>query len=93
MIIDTCEFRFGDTVKVVHFLGALKPWMYGFNAMTRKVIPPAIGSQTQQLEHVQKWWDVFINQVQPYLSSDCVSINRGSLVRFSKIECTEWSWA
>ncbi|XP_053202434.1 glycogenin-1-like isoform X2 [Panonychus citri] len=63
--------RFGDTVKVVHFLGALKPWMYGFNAMTRKVIPPAIGSQTQQLEHVQKWWDVFINQVQPYLSSDC----------------------
>ncbi|XP_053202433.1 glycogenin-1-like isoform X1 [Panonychus citri] len=66
--------RFGDTVKVVHFLGALKPWMYGFNAMTRKVIPPAIGSQTQQLEHVQKWWDVFINQVQPYLSSDCAGI-------------------
>ncbi|XP_015792270.1 glycogenin-1 isoform X1 [Tetranychus urticae] len=64
--------RFGDTVKVVHFLGALKPWMYGFNAMTRKVIPPPVGSQTQQLEHVQKWWSVFINQVQPNLTSDCI---------------------
>lgn len=63
--------RFGDTVKVVHFLGALKPWMYGFNAMTRKVIPPPVGSQTQQLEHVQKWWSVFMNQVQPNLTSDC----------------------
>ena len=66
-------FRFGDKVKVVHFLGQLKPWMYGYNLLTGKVIAPSSRSQPEHLEHVQKWWNIFMSQVQPNLSPQCVS--------------------
>lgn len=60
-------------MKVVHFLGSLKPWMYGYNTLARRVVPPP-HAHSQQLEHVQKWWDVFIDQVKPELTPECVSI-------------------
>ncbi|XP_074595142.1 glycogenin 1 isoform X2 [Brevipalpus obovatus] len=63
--------KFGDSVKVVHFLGSLKPWMYGYNTSTKTVVSPSHASHSQQLEHVQKWWDVFIHQVKPELTPDC----------------------
>jgi len=67
--------RFGKNVKVVHFLGSLKPWLYGYSVATGQVSQPQ-GSQQglQQLEHVQLWWDIFMSKVQPSLSPDNVSL-------------------
>lgn len=55
--------KFGNNVKVVHFLGVVKPWMYTYNTTTQRVQQPH-GSQTQQLEHIQKWWDIYMEKVQ-----------------------------
>jgi glycogenin glucosyltransferase len=65
--------RFGKDVKVVHFLGSLKPWLYGYNKTAGQVSHPAGVHGFQQLEHVQMWWDTFMKQVQPNMSPDCVS--------------------
>lgn len=66
--------KFGKNVKIVHFLGSLKPWMYGYNSSTGTVLQPPSSQPTQELDHVQLWWNVFINQVKPNLSSDCAGI-------------------
>jgi len=63
--------QFGKNVKVVHFLGALKPWFYGYSTSTGQVSQPkGVQMAPQQLEHVQHWWNIFMNKVQPSLTND-----------------------
>jgi len=64
--------KFGQNVKIVHFLGSLKPWMYTYSA--GKVTQPPSSQPTQQLEHVQIWWDIFVNRVKPVLSPECTGL-------------------
>lgn len=59
--------QFGKDVKVVHFLGAVKPWMQSFNSETGRVQPDSPHSD----EHLQLWWDTFMINVQPHLSDEC----------------------
>lgn len=61
-------------MKIVHFLGSMKPWHYGFDATTRSVILPLNRQSLQQAEHVQQWWDIFIAKVQPRLTTECTGI-------------------
>ncbi|KAI1288040.1 Glycogenin-1 [Halotydeus destructor] len=62
--------RFGANVKIVHFLGSLKPWLFGYDPKSKTVQQPSSSSSSQQLEHVQKWWSVFVSDVQPSLKAD-----------------------
>uniref|UniRef100_T1IZS8 glycogenin glucosyltransferase n=1 Tax=Strigamia maritima TaxID=126957 RepID=T1IZS8_STRMM len=59
---------FGKNVKIVHFLGAIKPWMQGYDAATGTVHQRE-GSYHSQ-EHLQYWWNIFIQEVQPRLQPD-----------------------
>ncbi|XP_015906265.1 glycogenin-1 isoform X2 [Parasteatoda tepidariorum] len=62
--------QFGKDVKIVHFLGPIKPWMEFYNSETGRVQPNSPHSQ----EHLQMWWDVFMKHVQPNLSEECTGI-------------------
>ena len=69
--------QFGKDVKIVHFLGAVKPWMQFFNSETGRVQPDSPHSY----EHLQLWWDTFMKHVQPNLSEEC----RGLAGELSKL--------
>jgi len=69
--------QFGKDVKIVHFLGAVKPWMQFYNAETGRVQPDS----PHCYEHLQLWWDTFMKHVQPYLSEEC----RGLAGELSKL--------
>jgi len=52
--------QFQDTIKIVHFIGANKPWYLTYNADTNTVV----GGVTQnELVHLNQWWSVFANSV------------------------------
>ncbi|BFZ06765.1 hypothetical protein BsWGS_09804 [Bradybaena similaris] len=57
--------QFHDNVKVIHFIGPVKPWHHAYNTATHRVtqLPNTEGSQ----EFLQLWWDVFMDSVQPHL--------------------------
>jgi len=65
--------KFGKNVKIVHFLGSMKPWMYGFNSKSQSVIQTHGPHPQQELEHVQRWWQLFVTKVHPKVTPDCVS--------------------
>ncbi|KAG8190788.1 hypothetical protein JTE90_005824 [Oedothorax gibbosus] len=62
--------QFGKNVKVVHFLGAVKPWMHFYNSETGRVQ----GDSHHSYEHLQLWWDLFMKYVQPNLTEECRGI-------------------
>ncbi|GIX69312.1 glycogenin-1, partial [Caerostris extrusa] len=62
--------QFGKDVKIVHFLGAIKPWMESYNSETGRVQP----GSPHSCEHLQMWWDIFMKHVQPNLTEECKGI-------------------
>ncbi|XP_046571774.1 glycogenin-1-like isoform X3 [Haliotis rubra] len=57
--------QFKDRVKIVHFIGAVKPWHHAFNTATGQVMPlPGTGHSQ---EFLQIWWNLFMQTVQPTL--------------------------
>jgi len=52
--------RYGKDIKIVHFLGSLKPWHHHFDKETGKVIRLGScgASQTDQI-FIQMWWDLY----------------------------------
>lgn len=70
--------RFGENVKILHFIGQLKPWLINFDPVAKKPNPP------QEYKHLTEfldlWWGIFVNQVHPKLATDMVSpINASNL--------------
>lgn len=62
--------QFQDTIKIVHFIGANKPWYLTYNADTNTVV----GGVTQnELVHLNQWWSVFANSVIDRLDDENVT--------------------
>jgi glycogenin glucosyltransferase len=57
---------FHSKIKVVHFIGPIKPWHHEWNHVSRQVIPRQ--STGFSHEFLQKWWDIFATNVMPRLS-------------------------
>ncbi|OTF76748.1 glycogenin-1-like protein [Euroglyphus maynei] len=55
--------RFGKNVKVIHFLGALKPWYCSYNASLGK-LNTFIGNDQQRC-FIEKWWQMMFTNVHP----------------------------
>lgn len=62
--------RFGQGLKIIHFIGAAKPWLQPFNTETSLV--QVSGESHHIREFVQFWWDMFCTRVHPSLSSEMV---------------------
>jgi len=58
--------KFGQDVKVCHFLGPLKPWHHDFDAMNAKVVP--VGQNYHVTTFLQQWWNIYRTCVFPYLN-------------------------
>lgn len=50
--------QYKDSVKIVHFIGANKPWKYTFNFNSNTVE----GQSAYEGEHLNRWWSVFAHQ-------------------------------
>jgi len=57
--------QFGKNVKIVHFIGALKPWHASFNTATGHVESQAETYHHQ--EYLELWWSIFMQKVNPAL--------------------------
>ncbi|KOB78165.1 Glycogenin-1, partial [Operophtera brumata] len=60
---------FGQDLKIIHFIGAAKPWLQHFNFESRTVDAP---------DHIrgllQLWWDIFVGQVHSQLDATMVEV-------------------
>jgi len=53
-------------VKIVHFIGATKPWLMQFNNLGE----PQIGvHESHTRSHLQLWWQIYTHEVSPSLSN------------------------
>lgn len=59
--------QFGQGLKIVHFIGAAKPWLQPFNTETSQV--SVAGESRHVHQFVQFWWDLFCTHVHPSLNS------------------------
>jgi glycogenin glucosyltransferase len=64
---------FGKNIKIVHFIGASKPWHHSFNTASGQVEGGAQG----QSPYLQAWWKVFMECVQPHIDAGLVGIQGG----------------
>lgn len=71
MYIYVFFFRFGEDVRIIHFIGITKPWLQYFDTLTGVVQPPPGSVHLQPL--LQVWWNIFCEQVHPQLSPSMVS--------------------
>ncbi|XP_042644280.1 glycogenin-2 isoform X5 [Tyto alba] len=60
--------HFGRDAKVVHFLGATKPWNYNYNPQTKRVVQDGTTSGSfHQLSFLALWWNIYSASVLPLL--------------------------
>ncbi|XP_009982410.1 PREDICTED: glycogenin-2-like [Tauraco erythrolophus] len=60
--------HFGRDAKVVHFLGATKPWNYKYNPQTKNVIQDSTTSGSfHQMSFFALWWNIYSASILPLL--------------------------
>jgi len=59
--------KFGQDVKVCHFLGALKPWHHQFDEFSGKVRP--VGNNYHVTSFLQLWWNIYRSELYPHLTN------------------------
>ena len=59
--------QFRESVKIVHFIGAQKPWYYTYNLDTHTVTGNV---QSYEVDHLNVWWHLFAAHVLPGLNNE-----------------------
>lgn len=72
--------QFRATVKIVHFIGAQKPWYFSYNVDQSRVLGNV---QDGQSEHLGGWWSLFVERVLNDLPSTTKSLVSGQIVSSS----------
>ncbi|KAM3967781.1 uncharacterized protein ACR2FA_011318 isoform 2-T3 [Aphomia sociella] len=67
--------HYGQNLKIIHFIGAAKPWLQQFNFESRTVEAPE-----HLREFLQLWWDLFVSQVHTQLDVAMTGV-AGNLAR------------
>ncbi|XP_020902615.1 glycogenin-1 isoform X3 [Exaiptasia diaphana] len=58
--------RFGQDVKIVHFIGPVKPWQCNYSNETGNVYMPSYSSgPAHESSYLRLWWDIYITFVLP----------------------------
>jgi len=75
--------KFGQDVKIVHFIGATKPWLVNFDHKGE----PLIGvTEEHTKNHLALWWQIFSNEVKPSISSSSNGTNGTQSLPFMSAE-------
>jgi len=57
---------FRKDIKVVHFIGAVKPWLHVYDRSTHRVQMQS--DPGHNAAYLQMWWDIFMEDVEPKLA-------------------------
>jgi len=68
---------FGQGVKIVHFIGATKPWLVSFDEAGDAKIGD---TERHSHDHLRLWWQIFNNSVRPELNKTVVTNQSVNLV-------------
>lgn len=60
--------HFAQKVKIVHFLGAVKPWHHHYDANTRRL--SFRQDSHSHSEHVELWWRLFVETIVPLMNPE-----------------------
>ncbi|XP_031630609.1 glycogenin-1-like isoform X5 [Contarinia nasturtii] len=60
--------QFGENVKILHFIGQLKPWVINFDPVAKKPNPPQ--EYKHLTDYLDLWWNIFCQDVHPKLVPD-----------------------
>jgi len=69
---------FQKDIKVVHFIGAVKPWLHQYDRATHRVHLQT--DPGHNASYLQMWWDIFMQDVEPTLASQVPSREGANLV-------------
>jgi len=59
--------KFGQQVKIIHFIGSAKPWLVSWDAAGE----PRTGfSEKNMATHLKLWWQIFSTEVKPVLEKN-----------------------
>lgn len=56
-------YSFGRNVKIIHFIGAAKPWKASFNQKRGPVLNRPENFHLEK--HLKKWWQIYSTEVRP----------------------------
>ncbi len=53
--------RFSHNIKIIHFIGAMKPWQHKYLPEVDAVIlePGSYASQNAAQDYLKRWWQVY----------------------------------
>lgn len=64
--------HYGSQIRIVHFIGAVKPWLQQLDPATRTISPAPGAEHLTPL--LQNWWDIFVENVHPAMSKELTGI-------------------
>jgi len=70
--------RFNKDIKVVHFIGSIKPWHHVYDKTTNRVQIQSVPGHDAGF--LQTWWDIFMQDVEPTLSGCNTSAGESKLI-------------
>ena len=62
-MLKICVPCIGKNAKIIHFIGASKPWKAYFNQQGDLV--PNRQEDSHSIEHLRDWWNIYRNEVKP----------------------------
>lgn len=62
--------QFGQDVRIVHFIGLAKPWLYTYNVRTGYLSAPEGKGSGHDEEFVRQWWSIFTTHIKPRIEHD-----------------------
>lgn len=75
--------QFRAQVKIVHFIGAQKPWYYSYNTDQSRVCGGGGNVQDGQSEHLTQWWSLFVERVLNDLPSQTKTLVNSQIISSS----------
>ena len=87
-----CVLRFGRNAKIVHFIGAVKPWQHRYLPEVDSVVllPGTYTSQHAALDYIRRWWRVFNSLEQVREMGEWRKRGEGSGEWREKVRGGEW---
>ena len=80
MICNIVVHRYGDNVKIVHFIGVSKPWHAAFDEVTGEPVPRH-ATDMHASKHLKAWWQIYHDDVVAEMSALSKAVETKAVVQ------------